>query len=142
MQAEIYVNEADGQLRAAHLILGYTPLLFAFQAPKYVIRARDPRFRRISVAYQGFIVPEGVPFPRDIPRTQPLFVATLSVGASASQPILREEEDRRVEEEEEEEEEEGERNLEEVVDLTDSLDEFEVFNQIIHFEDDFDEIGV
>ena len=30
LKAEIYVNEADGQLQAAHLILGYTPLSFAF----------------------------------------------------------------------------------------------------------------
>ena len=30
LKAEIYVNEADGQLRAAHLILGYTPLSFGF----------------------------------------------------------------------------------------------------------------
>ena len=30
LKAEIYVNKADGQLRAAHLILGYTPLSFAF----------------------------------------------------------------------------------------------------------------
>ena len=30
LKAEIYVNEADDQLRAAHLILGYTPLSSAF----------------------------------------------------------------------------------------------------------------
>ena len=133
------MNEADGKLRAAHLILGYTPLSFAFQAPKYVIRAGNPRLCHISVAYQGFVVPEGVSLPRDTPLTQPLFVAIVSAGAFASQPVLREEEDRREEEEEEEEE---ERNLEEVVDLTDSSDKFEVFNQIIHSEDDFDEMGV
>ena len=124
LQAEIYVNEAKGQLRLAHLILGYTPLSFAFQAPKYVIRARDPRLHRINIAYQGFVVPEGIPLPRDTPRTQPLFVATPSVEASSSQLVLKEEEDRRKEEEEEEKEE----NQEEVVDLTDSSDEFEVFN--------------
>ena len=95
---------------------------FAFQAPKYVIRARDPRLLRISVAYQGFVVPEGIPLPRDTPFTQPLFVASLSAETSTSQPILREEEDRGEEEEEEE------RNPDEVVDLTDSSDEFEVFN--------------
>ena len=95
LQAEIYVNEADGQLWAAHLILGYTPLSFAFQAPKYVIRAHDPQLRRISVAYQGFVIPEGVPLPRNTPCTQPLFVATPSVGASSSQLVLIEEEDRR-----------------------------------------------
>jgi len=120
------------------LILGYTPLSFAFQALKYIITTCKPQLRRISVAYQGFVVPEGVLLPRDIPHTQPLFVATLSAGASASQPVLREDEDRREEEEEEEEE----RNSGEVVDLTDSSNKFEVFNQSIHSEDDFDEMGV
>ena len=65
----MYVNEAGGQLRATHLILGYTPLSLAFQAPKYVIKAPDPQLHRISVSYQGFIVPEGVPIPRGTPRT-------------------------------------------------------------------------
>ena len=136
LRAEIYVNETDDQLQAAHLILGYTPLSFAFQGPKYVIRARDPWLRRISVAYQGFVVLEGILLPRDTPLSQPLFVASLSAGASASQPVLREEEDRREEEEEEEEE----RNSNEVVDLTDSSDEFEVFNRTIHSEDDLDKM--
>ena len=76
------MNEAGGQLRAAHLILGYTPLLLAFQGPKYVIKARDPWLHRISVTYQGFVVPESVPIPKGTPRIQPLFVATLSIGAS------------------------------------------------------------
>ena len=37
---------------------------------------------------------------------------------------------------------EEEENPEEIVDLSDSSDEFEVFNQTIHSEDDFDEMGV
>ena len=127
MQAKVYVSEANDQLRVSHLILGYTPLSFTFQAPKYVIKARDPRLYRISVAYQGFIILEDVPLPKDTSRTQPLFVATPSVGASSSQLVLKEEEERREEEEEKEEEEE-ERNPEEVVDLSDSSVEFEVFN--------------
>ena len=85
------------------MILGYTPFSLAFQAPKYVIKARDPRLHRINVAYQGFVVPKGVPLPKDTPRTQPLFVATLSIGASSSQLVLEEEEERKEEEEEEEE---------------------------------------
>ena len=113
------MNEVDGQLRAAHLILGYTPISRAFQTPKYVIKAKDPRLHCISVAYEGFVVLEGIPIPEGTPLTQPLFVATPSVGASSSQPILQEEE------EEEEEEEEG---SEGIVDLIDSLDEFKVFN--------------
>ena len=59
----MYVNEADGQLRAAHLILGYMPISRVFQAPRCVIRAEDPRLHRISVAYEGFVVPEGIPLP-------------------------------------------------------------------------------
>ena len=87
LRSEVYVNEVDGQLRAAHLILGYTPISRAFQAPKCVIRAKDPRLHRISVAYEGFMVPEGIPIPEGTPLNQPLFVATPSVGASSTQPI-------------------------------------------------------
>ena len=46
----------------------------------------------------------------------------LSIGASPSQPIVKEEE-------EEKEEEEKEKEPEEIVDLSDSQDEFEVFNR-------------
>ena len=120
LKAEIYVNETDGQLRVAHLILDYTPLSFAFQAPKCVIRARNPRLHRISVAYKGFIVPEGIPLPQYTSHTEPLFVANISAGVSSSQLTLREEEV-----EEREEEEEGE---EEVVELSDSSDDFGIFD--------------
>ena len=69
LQSEVYVNESDGQLRAAHLILKYTPITRAFQAPRCVIRAKDPWLHRISVAYEGFIVPQGIPLPRYSPLT-------------------------------------------------------------------------
>ena len=78
-QAEIYVNESDGQLKAAHLIFGYNPISRAFQAPSCVIRAKDPRLHRISVAYEGFVVPQGVPLPRYSLLTEPLPVASLAV---------------------------------------------------------------
>ena len=117
LQSEVYVNEADGQLRAAHLIFGYTPISRAFQAPRCVIRAKDPRLHRISVAYEGFVVPEGIPLPTSTPFTQPLPVATLSAGVPSPSPILQE-----GEEEEEEQEDKG------FVDLTESTDEFKVFN--------------
>ena len=120
LQAEVYVNESDGQLRAAHLILGYTPISRAFQAPRCVIMARDPRLYRISVAYEGFVVPQGVPFPRYPPLTQPLPVATLAAGATSSPPPPIPQ----VEEEEEaKQEEEG------FVDLTESTNDYEIFNQ-------------
>ena len=118
LQSEVYVNEVNGQLKATHLILGYKPISHAFQAPRCVIRAKDPRLHRISVAYEGFIVSEGIPLPRNTPLTQPLPVATLSAGVPSPSPILQVEE-----EEEEEQEEEG------FVDLTESTEEFEVFNQ-------------
>ena len=86
LQAEIYVNESDGQLRAAHLILGYNPILRAFQAPSCVIKAKDPQFRRISVAYEGFVVLQGVPLPRYSPLTKPLPFASLAVAATSSPP--------------------------------------------------------
>ena len=114
----MYVNESDGQLRAAHLILGYTPISRAFQASRCVIRAKDPRLHHISVAYEGFVVPEGIPLPRSTPLTQPLPVATLSAGVPPPSPILQVEE-----EEEEEQEEEG------FVDLIESTDDFKIFNQ-------------
>ena len=86
LQAEIYVNESDDQLRATHLILGYNPISRAFQAPSCVIKAKDPRLRRISVAYEGFIVPQGVPLPRYSPLTEPLPVASLAATTISSPP--------------------------------------------------------
>ena len=66
------------------------------------------------------MVPEGIPLPKHTPSTRSLLVATLSVGVSSSPPplILQEEE-----EEKKEHEEQG------FMDLTESVDEFEVFNQ-------------
>ena len=113
----MYVNESDDQLRAAHLILGYTPISRAFQALRCVIRAKDPRLHRISVAYEGFVVPEGNPLPRSTPLTQPLPVATFSAGVPSPSSILQVEEEKK-----EEQEEKG------FVDLTESTNDFEVFN--------------
>ena len=97
LQAEVYVNELDSQLRVAHLILWYTPISRTFQAPRCMIRARDPRFHRISVAYEGFVVPQGIPLPKYSLLKEPLLVATLAAGATSSPPVLQ------VEEEEESE---------------------------------------
>ena len=119
LQSEVYVNEADGQLRAAHLILGYKPISCAFQALRCVIRAKNPRLHRISDAYEGFVVLDGVPLPRNSPLTQPIPVAILSAGVPSLSPILQVKE--------EEEEEQGE---EDFVDLTESIDEFEVLTNL------------
>ena len=53
------MNEGDLQVRAAHKILGYDPIQKSFLAPKYVIKAKDPRLQKIIVAEHGFFFPEG-----------------------------------------------------------------------------------
>ena len=106
------MNEANGQLQAAHIILGYKPISLRFQAPKCVIKAKDPHLHHISVAREGFVVPEGVLIPKGTPFTQPLFVGIPSGRASPSQPI--------VKEEEEKEEEEKEKESKEIMDLSNS----------------------
>ena len=134
MKAEIYVNEADGQLRAAHLILGYTPLFFGFQAPKCVIRARDPRLHHISVAYEGFIVPEGIPLPKYTPHTKPLSVASVSAGPFSPSSSLKKKGTNRG----------RKRGKDEkaVVTVSKFADDFRVFNQPTSPEENPDEMGI
>ena len=87
-----------------------------------MIKVKDPRLRRISVAYEGFVVPQGVPLPKYSLLTEPLPVASLAVAATSSRPplplILQVEEEEEVEQKEE-----G------FVDLTSATDDYEVFNQ-------------
>ena len=52
-----------------------------------MIKAKDPRLRRISVAYEGFIVPQGVPLPRYAQLMEPLSVASLAEVAPSSLPV-------------------------------------------------------
>ena len=96
LKAEVFVH-SDDQLRAAHIILGYTPISKTFQALKCIIKARDPRLHRISVVAPGFLIsgliPEGVftttPIPEGVPK----------VEASSSRPINKEEEEEKEKEE-------------------------------------------
>ena len=83
-----------------------------------MIRAKDPRFHKIIVAYEGFVVPQGIPLPRYSPLTEPLSVASLTVAATSSPSVFQVEE-----------EEEVERKEEGFVDLTSLTDDYEVFNQ-------------
>ena len=59
LQAEVLVNESVFQVRAAHKILGYNPIQKSFVAPKYVIKAKDLRLQKITIAKHGFFLPEG-----------------------------------------------------------------------------------
>ena len=59
LRAEVFVNESNHQVRAAHKILGYDPIQRSFAVPKYVIKAKDPRLQKITVVEHGFFLPEG-----------------------------------------------------------------------------------
>ena len=99
---------SDGQLRAAHLTLGYNPLLSSFQALKCVIKVKDPRLQLINVAVPGFLNPSSG--PQGLLKVEPLLQYKAEDEATPSQPATKEEE-------------------EEVVEVFDSEDDFEVFNR-------------
>ena len=100
------------------MILNYEPISKSFQAPKCVIKAKDPQLHQISVVVLGFLIigaiPEGTlatdPIPKGIPKVAlpPQYTAE---EATSSHPTVTKEEE------------------EEVVEVSDSEDEFEVYNQ-------------
>ena len=103
------------------MILDYIPISKSFLALKCVIKARDPRLQWISVATPDFLttnpIPEGTLattlIPEGIPRVALPF-QRIDEEATSSQPTTKEEE-------------EGEdKNM---VEVTDSEDEFSIFNQ-------------
>ena len=59
LKADVFVNEVDNHVRAAYKILGYDPIQKSFLAPKYVIKAKDPRLHRITVTKHEFLLLEG-----------------------------------------------------------------------------------
>ena len=67
LQAAVFVNDEDGQVRVAHKILGYDPIQKSFANPKHVISANNPRLPKITVVenrfliFEGSLVPEGIP---------------------------------------------------------------------------------
>ena len=67
LQAAVFVNDNDGQVRAAHKILGYAPFQKSFADPKHVISTNHPRLPKIKVVEQGFLISEGSPVPEGIP---------------------------------------------------------------------------
>jgi len=93
----MFVHTND-QLKAAHLILDYIPISKSFQAPKCVIKARDPRLQWISVAALGFLIYD--PISEGVLTTNPIPDGIPKVEASSSYPITKKKE--------KEEEEEGE----------------------------------
>ena len=59
LRVEVFVNESNHQVRAAHKILRYDPIQRSFTASKYVIKAKDPRLQKITIAEHGFFFPGG-----------------------------------------------------------------------------------
>ena len=47
LKFEIFLH-LDRQLWAAHVILGYKPVLTSFQSPNYIINAKDPWLHQIN----------------------------------------------------------------------------------------------
>ena len=118
LKAEVFVNEADNQVKAAHKILRYDPIQKSFSAPKYMIRAKDPQLHSIIIAEHGFLLLEGSPVPKGVPLA----------GLSSSHQAVKAE-GGRVESEEK------------VADLGPSEDEFGVFDQVNLSEDPSGDLG-
>ena len=66
LQAAVFVNDEDGQVRTAHKILGYDPIQKSFADPKHVINANNPRLPKIIVVEYGFLISEGSPVSEGI----------------------------------------------------------------------------
>ena len=66
-----------------------------------MIKAKDSRLRRISVTYEGFIVPQGIPLPEYSQHTEALLVASLAKVVPSSPPAFQVKEEEEVEREEE-----------------------------------------
>ena len=112
------MNEVDNQVRATHKILRYDPIQKSFSALKYVIRAKDTRLLKITVAEHEFLLLEG---------SSAQGGATLAGSSSSHQAA--EAEGVRAESEEQ------------VADLDQFEDEFGVFDQVDLFEDPSGDLG-
>ena len=60
LKLEIFLHK-DGQLQAAHIILGYKPFIKRFQSTENVIKARDPLLALIDIAVPGFLLSKPPP---------------------------------------------------------------------------------
>nr|POE70372.1 hypothetical protein CFP56_52611 [Quercus suber] len=113
-----FKNEADHQVRAAHKILGYTPIQKSFAAPKHVIRVKDPQLQRITVTKDGF------QFPKD-----PSAPEGITLAGPSSSHIFPEATEENLEKEEE------------VADFGPAEDDFDVFEQVHQSEDPSRDLG-
>ncbi|XP_030963642.1 probable LRR receptor-like serine/threonine-protein kinase At3g47570 [Quercus lobata] len=101
LKAEVFVHN-DGQLRVAHLILGYTPISKSYQALKCIIKVNDPRLHWISVAALGFLITDSIlegtlttdPILEGIPKVALLPQPTTREATSSHPAITKEEEEK------------------------------------------------
>ena len=71
LQAAVFVNDEDGQVRAAHKILGYPPVQKSFADARHVISARRPWLPKITVVETGFLISQEPAIPENIPQAGP-----------------------------------------------------------------------
>ena len=71
MQATVFVNDGDGQVRAAHKILGYPPVQKSFADARHVISANRPWLPKITVVETGFLISQEPSVPVNIPPVGP-----------------------------------------------------------------------
>lgn len=105
LKSKIFIH-SNRQLRVVHIFLGYNPFSSSFQAPNYVIKARDPLLHQINVVVLGFLVPS--PVPEGVQQIELSFQRIAEEGATPSQLAIKEEED--------------------IVEVSKSKDDFEVFS--------------
>ena len=67
LQAAVFVNDGDGQVRAAHKILGYAPVQKSFADPRHVISDSRPWLPKITVVESRFLISEGSSVPEGVP---------------------------------------------------------------------------
>lgn len=58
------------------------PISFSFQAPKYIIKVKDPYLKLINIVVPGFVA--GIP-PKDTQQVELLFQCTVEEEATPSQ---------------------------------------------------------
>ena len=99
-RSQIFMND-DGQLRAAHLILDYKPLLRSFLDVDNAIKANDYRLARIDVSWPNILAPydlppvdhlvlQGVPLAAQPIQQVPLGQAVVEEGIASSSSLKEE----------------------------------------------------
>ncbi|KAL0009695.1 hypothetical protein SO802_004803 [Lithocarpus litseifolius] len=86
LRSEIFLHK-DGQLRVAHVILGYKPFTKRFQSLKNVIKARDARLALIDVAAPSFLLTKPPPMGTQDALLPAPFVARLLYSQEPPIPL-------------------------------------------------------